>query len=214
MTVEPTAGTPLAETALGRRDVPKRVVVIASARVVALVGLTLLVYRLLPIEESTGFWVAVSASVALVALGVAFVVLLSRISRSPNPLVAGIEALSLVFGLFLCLFAFIYVSLSAIDSEAFSAPIDKVAGIYFSMTILATVGFGDISAASHAARIAVTFQMVLDMVLIGAALKLLAGATRRAVERAGAGAGAAGTDGTSIPGSKSSTATTSSTEGE
>lgn len=183
MTIDPAAGRALAETAIATRQVSWRLLAGAAMRVVVLVGGTLVVYRLLPIEESTGSWIVVSSFLLLVALGVAFTLMLLRIGRSAHPLVAGIEALSLVFGMFLSLFAFIYVSFSALDPGAFSQPIDKVGGIYFSMTILATVGFGDISAVSDVARVTVTLQMVLDMVLIGVAFKLLAGATRRAVER-------------------------------
>ena len=58
---------------------------------------------------------------------------------------------------------------------------DKVAGIYFTTTVLTTVGFGDISPVSDTARIVVTLQMVLGMVLIGTAFKALGFSAKRAV---------------------------------
>jgi voltage-gated potassium channel len=39
--------------------------------------------------------------------------------------------------------------------------------VYFTVTIFATVGFGDISASSEAARVLVTFQMILDLIVLG-----------------------------------------------
>jgi formate-dependent nitrite reductase membrane component NrfD len=56
-----------------------------------------------------------------------------------------VEALALVFGLFLTLFASLYLSTDLANPGAFSQPIDKLAGIDFSVTIMATVGFGDIA---------------------------------------------------------------------
>ena len=71
---------------------------------------------------------------------------------------------------------------SATDPATFTQVVDKVAGVYFSVTVLATVGFGDISAVSDLARIMVTVQMIIDLVLIGVTVKLLGTVARRAVE--------------------------------
>jgi voltage-gated potassium channel Kch len=131
--------------------------------------------------------VLIGAVVGLVLLVVLFGRQLARISRAPHPVLAAIEALALVVTMFLALFAFLYASLSADDPGSFTQPVGKVAGIYFSVTILATVGFGDISAVTETARIAVTVQMVLDVILIGVAVKLLGTSARRAVEARQAG---------------------------
>ncbi len=76
------------------------------------------------------------------------------------------------------------------DPESFTQPMNKVAAVYFSVTILATVGFGDIAPVTDLTRIVVTVQMVLDLVLIGAAVKLLGASAKRAVDaRLAGGAG-------------------------
>ena len=106
---------------------------------------------------------------------------ISRVSRSRRPVLAAVEALVLVFGLFLCFFSLLYVSLSTSDPDAFTQDVDKVAGIYFTTTVLTTVGFGDISPVSDTARVMVTLQMVLGMVLIGTAFKALGFSAKRAV---------------------------------
>jgi voltage-gated potassium channel len=51
------------------------------------------------------------------------------------------------------------------------------------VTIFSTVGFGDISAKSEAARLVVTFQMLLDLVLIGVVVKLFFSAITRSQQR-------------------------------
>jgi hypothetical protein len=47
------------------------------------------------------------------------------------------------------------------------------------VTTLSTVGFGDITASSDAARIVVTVQMIFDIVFIGFAVRVLTSVARR-----------------------------------
>lgn len=173
---------PLMEAALADTRIEPRLIVLAGLRSLGVVAATLLVYALIPIRQETAKLVGLLAVAGLVMVGVVFVRQMGRISRSPRPVMAAVEALCLVFGMFLTLFAFAYVSLSSSDPGAFTQPVNKVAGVYFSVTVLATVGFGDIAASTDFARLIVTTQMVLDLVLIGVAVKTLGTSARRAVE--------------------------------
>ncbi|HEX6888936.1 MAG TPA: potassium channel family protein [Candidatus Nanopelagicales bacterium] len=181
MAMGPSPAAPLVDAALADH-LPRRLLALAAARSLGVVAVTLLVYALVPIRPETAPLVGVMAVLGLVLVGVVFARQMGRISRADRPVLAAIEALALVFGMFLTLFAFIYVSLSANDPGSFTQPVDKVAGVYFSVTVLATVGFGDIAAVTDAARMLVTLQMVLDLVLIGVAVKLLSMSARRAVQ--------------------------------
>jgi hypothetical protein len=171
-----------AEAVLVSAPVPGRLIAVALLRSLGVVAATLLAYALLPIRPETAAVIGGLAVLGLVVLGIVFARQLGRISRHARPVVAAIESLTLVFGMFLSLFAFVYVALSQNDPGAFTQPVGKMAGVYFSVTILATVGFGDISAVTDLARAAVTVQMVLDLVLIGAAVKLLGISAKRGVE--------------------------------
>ena len=71
----------------------------------------------------------------------------------------------------------------------FSEPLDHVRALYFTVTVISTVGFGDIVPRTDAARLFVTAQMALDLVLIvGIARSIVfaakLGARRREDERA------------------------------
>jgi hypothetical protein len=165
--------------------VTRRLIVVALVRVVGIVTVTLLVYFLVPIEGAGATAAAATACVGIATILTVFARQMSRVGRSRRPALAAVEALVLVFGLFLCFFALLYVSLSASDPGAFTQGVDKVAGVYFTMTILTTVGFGDISAVSDTARITVTVQMVLGVILIGTAVKALGFSARRAVTAQG-----------------------------
>jgi hypothetical protein len=155
-------------------SVPIRVTLMILLRVALILGGTLALYALIPIEDGVATTViTISAGVGLAGVLYVFFRQFDRIERAERPGAAAIEALLLVAGLFLTLFAFIYVSLSASSADAFTQPLDKVAGIYFSVTILATVGFGDIAPKTDVAQILVTVQMILNIVLLGTAVKLL-----------------------------------------
>jgi voltage-gated potassium channel len=97
---------------------------------------------------------------------------------------------------FLLLFAATYVVLSGSDPGSFTERLGQVDSLYFVVTVLATVGFGDIAPVTEVARVLVTAQMVGDLVLIGLVLRVFLTAVdrgrRRAAERAD---GPAGSDG-------------------
>ena len=51
--------------------------------------------------------------------------------------------------------------------------------LYFTVTVFATVGFGDIIATSQTARLLVTVQMILDLVVLGLGIRVFLGAVQR-----------------------------------
>jgi voltage-gated potassium channel len=62
--------------------------------------------------------------------------------------------------------------------------------LYFTVTVFATVGFGDISATSQKARIIVTVQMILDLIVIGLVVRLFLSAVQHARQKDPNGSGA------------------------
>jgi voltage-gated potassium channel len=88
------------------------------------------------------------------------------------------------------MFALVYVMLAQADAAGFSQPMTRVAALYFTVTVLSTVGFGDITAQTDATRIAVTIQMVLDLILVGVVVKVVIGASRIGMARRRATTGA------------------------
>ena len=73
--------------------------------------------------------------------------------------------------------------MSAEDASNFNVPLDKIDSLYFTMTILSTVGFGDIVASSNPARIAVMIQMVVGLTLLTALARVVLEAARRAARK-------------------------------
>jgi voltage-gated potassium channel len=115
---------------------------------------------------------------------------LRAVVRDPLPVPRAAVAMARVLPLFIALFAWVYVAMSVSDPRAFSEPLTKSGGLYFMITILSTVGFGDITPVTDAARLMVAAQMICDLVVIGILVKLITGVAKHArAKRTGIGDG-------------------------
>jgi len=147
----------------------------AGASTAALVA----IYYVLPLNRVDG-WVAVAILVlGLVALVGLVIFQVRSIIASPFPALRGIQALATSVPLFLLLFAATYVVLATMSAGNFSQPLTRTDALYFTVTVFATVGFGDITATTQVARLVVTGQMIADLIIIGIAAKVIVGAVQR-----------------------------------
>ncbi len=141
------------------------------------------IYFVVPLDWIGAMPVTVVLVVAPLILLVVTTWQIRAILRSDQPGLRGIEALAIIAPLYLLLFAATYFLMALDDPTTFTAdPITRVDALYLTVTIFSTVGFGDISAASQTARIVVTIQMILNLIVLGAGVKLLTGAVKRGRE--------------------------------
>jgi len=63
--------------------------------------------------------------------------------------------------------------------DALGGQLTRTEALYFTVTVLSTVGFGDITPKTDVARIIVTIQMVLDLLVLGVVVRLILDAARR-----------------------------------
>lgn len=75
-------------------------------------------------------------------------------------------------------FALMYARLGGVPGE-FEGLVTRVDALYFTLTTLTTVGFGDVHATGQTARVVVTVQLVFNVVVIAAAVRVLVSAVRR-----------------------------------
>ncbi|MER7278771.1 potassium channel family protein [Dactylosporangium sp. NPDC000244] len=120
-----------------------------------------------------------SATTALAFVGGLLLVVLvagwqvRAVVRSPHPRLRALEALVLTLSLLFVLFAASYFVLAQGRPTSFSQPLTRVDAFYFTTTVFATVGFGDIAARSQPARIVVTLQMFADLIYVTVLVRLL-----------------------------------------
>jgi voltage-gated potassium channel len=148
-------------------------------RVTGSVAALVAVYYLLPLDHSS---TPVAVTILLIGLA-GFIVLVAvqvrLIIRSPFPGLRAIESLATSVPLFLLLFAGTYVALAALSAGSFGGHLSHTDGLYFTVTVFSTVGFGDITAKTQTARLLVTGQMIADLIILGIAIKIIVGAVKR-----------------------------------
>ena len=162
----------------GSRALPRQAVRRLVVRSLLIsVALVVLYYRL----PMTGALDAASAALLVVGLVVLVVLIVWQVRailRSPYPGLRAIEALAGVIPLFLLLFASAYVLLANAQPQAFTEPLTKTGALYFTVTVFATVGFGDIVPHSDVARVVTMVQMLGDLVVLGLVVRVILGAAR------------------------------------
>jgi hypothetical protein len=162
---------------------PTSAVLLAAVRVLATAGLLLALYFVLPMH---GHFTSTDLTVLVVGL-CAFVVLVvlqvASILRAEFPGIRAVESLATLVPLFLLLFATYYYVLDRNVPGSFSSPLSKIDSLYFTVTVFATVGFGDIVATTQVARAAVLIQMVADLLVLGVLLKVVLGAREKGLAR-------------------------------
>jgi voltage-gated potassium channel len=161
----------------------RRLVVEATLRVAVTVVVLGTLFFVLPLDHG-----ADGVTVATITLGIGAIMVviawqLRAITRSKYPNVRAVEAIAFTIPLYLLLFATVYFAMARAASTNFTAPLTRTDSLYFAVTIFTTVGFGDISAKSEAARLVVTCQMLLDLLLIGVVVKLFFSAITRSQQR-------------------------------
>jgi uncharacterized membrane protein SirB2 len=152
---------------------------------VAIVAGIIWFYMVLPVPEAED-----SPWQIVLGIGVVSLIYLSagvwamlRINRSRHPLSIGILALSVMVTAMIVTFAMVYVTMSSGNPSNFNVPLEKISALYFTMTILSTTGFGDITASSDAAMIAVMAQMVVGLTLLTTLARVLVAAARSGAKR-------------------------------
>src|SRR5262245_4169043 len=161
----------------------------------AILALTavLVVYYAIPVGEAPS---AVGVAVSVVGLLAGMAILVYLTVRQVRRLAAarsddeGIRIESLIFLIYIVvpMFAFGYFVLETADPGQFASLETKTDALYFTVSTLATVGFGDVHAVDQLARALVTLQIAFDLVFVGAMVSLLTGlvrsrATTRRAER-------------------------------
>lgn len=148
-------------------------------------ALIIVIYLMVPIpsgDDSVWFLIASLVVCGLIYMAAAAWATL-RITKSSRPVSTGVVSLAVMVTALVVVFALAYVSLSMANPDNFNVPLDKISALYFTMTILSTVGFGDIHAQTHLAMILVMIQMVVGLTLLTVVVRVLMTAIKYASKK-------------------------------
>jgi voltage-gated potassium channel len=161
----------------------RRLVLRSAMRIAGSTVVLMLVYALTPVAGRSGARALLELTVGLLVFAGLLAWHLRRIVRSDHPELRAAEALAVAVPILIIVFAFTYLSLSRANPANFSQPLDRIGAMYFTVTVVSTVGFGDIVAKTDAARVLVTIQILLDLVLVVGIARTVVLAARIGVRR-------------------------------
>ncbi|GDX31968.1 metal transporter [Actinomycetes bacterium] len=159
-----------------------KVVLVSVVRTLLGISFIAAVLVLVPARPHLNIWVPAGAIILMIGVYLWYFRLqLRRIRKARYPQIQASEALILVATMFLAIFAVTYDMMSGADPASFTEDLDRFSAFYFAVTVLATVGFGDITPVTTAARSVAMIQMAIDISFIAIAVKIVGGAANKAL---------------------------------
>jgi voltage-gated potassium channel len=149
------------------------------------IALLALFYRS-PLDRPVDLGLLMWLVVGLVAIGAVIGWQARAIAVSDMPRLRAVETAAVGLAALLILYASVYVVMSHSDLHSFTEVLGRTDALYFTMTVFATVGFGDITPVTETARIVTMTQMLVGILAVGLAAKMLVGAVQDAVARGAA----------------------------
>ena len=145
----------------------RRAVVRTFAAVTGLV----VVYFVVPFDWGDD-WALVRTAAGVVVLAVIVVWQLRSIHDATYPRLRAAVLVTLTVAVSAVTFAAAYLAASNANPPSFNEPLDHIDALYFSLTVLSTVGFGDIHAVSSITRVMVTMHIVINVAVITVAARM------------------------------------------
>jgi voltage-gated potassium channel len=161
----------------------RRLVLRASLRALATTTVLVALYYALPLDEQSDAWTVTRLVLGLFVLTGIVAWQVRAIIGSEYPRVRMIQALFVAVPFYVLTFAAAYFVLAGSGDTNFAEPLSRTDALYFTVTVLSTVGFGDITPESEMARLVVTVQMLANLILIGLGARMLVGAAQLGLQR-------------------------------
>ena len=161
----------------------RRLIFRAALRSVLTAAVLVVVYYLLPLAHPLRAGTAWRLLIGLLVFAGVMAWQVKAIAGSRYPGLRAAQTLGFIIPFFLLFFASTYFLMGRASAANFTQPLTRTDALYFTVTVFTTVGFGDITAKSETARVALIVQMLADLALLGAGIRLLLGAVQRGQQR-------------------------------
>ncbi|HET7741174.1 MAG TPA: potassium channel family protein [Mycobacterium sp.] len=158
-----------------------RLILHGLARSLGICVVLTVAYFLAPLDHLNKVPLVISLTIGMLALAGVSVQQVRAVLRARYPGIRATQALATMIPLFLLLFAACYFLAAGDATTNFNVEsLTKIDALYFTVTVFSTVGFGDITAISGTARMLVSVQMLLDLVVLGLVVRQFMGAVQSA----------------------------------
>ena len=147
-------------------------------RVLALAAVLIGVYAVIPLQTDRWWLGLVIGVVALAGIAPFAVRRAVAVGTSEQPMLDAIEAITMVVAMLVFGFSSVFLAINRGEGQ-FVGLVTKIDAMYFTITTMSTVGFGDIHASGQAARAAVSIQIVFDLSLLAMSVRLLVRSVRQ-----------------------------------
>jgi voltage-gated potassium channel len=161
----------------------RRLLLRACLQALATTTVLVALYYMLPLDERSTAWTLTQLVLGLVVVAGLLAWQVRAIVGSEYPRVRMIRALFVAIPVYVLTFAVSYFLLAGSGDSTFGEPLSRTDALYFTVTVLSTVGFGDIVPKSELARLVVTVQMLANLILIGLGARTLLSAAQLGLER-------------------------------
>ncbi len=155
----------------------------AGVRVFMSTAALFTLYYLLPLDGVKGVGAVIYLILGSIGYSVVLAWQVRKIVDADYPMLRAFEALGVAIPLLITVFAALYFTIAQSNPDHFSEVLNRSGALYFTITVLATVGFGDIVPKTDFARLLVAAQMMINLLLLGTVVRLLMGAAQTGLQR-------------------------------
>ncbi|MFE5331055.1 potassium channel family protein [Embleya sp. NPDC056575] len=161
----------------------RRVALFGGLRALGSSTLLFVLYYVLPLDRGLDPATGIGLAVGLVVFATLVVWQVNVIAHAERPRLRAVEALAVSLPFLLLLFASTYFVIGRDRPDSFTETLTRTDALYFTLTVFATVGFGDIAPTSEGARVVAMVQMVVNLIAVGVIARVVLGAVQQGLRR-------------------------------
>ncbi len=143
----------------------------------------LTLYYLAPLDGPLAISTLIGFALGLVAFALVIIWQVRAIASSDAPRLRTVRAIVIGVSTLFVVFAATYSVISNGQPDSFSEPLSRTDALYFTVTVFATVGFGDIAPRTDLARIVTMVQMITGLIAVGLLGKIVFAAMQKGLRR-------------------------------
>ena len=143
----------------------------------------LTLYYLAPLDGPLDISTLIGFALGLVAFALVIIWQVRAIASSDAPRLRTVRAVVIGVSTLFVVFAATYSVISNGRPDSFSEPLSRTDALYFTVTVFATVGFGDIAPRTDVARIVTMVQMIVGLIAVGLLGKIVFAAMQKGLRR-------------------------------